>query len=173
MTQATLSAEMNSTAPSASRTLLLFRQDMKRYLGTSDREAQRAAKKRADAARAELLRRPAAFFDCYVAYISWTTQRFWEFNAAVPVTEVDRENIAAELSICLTCKLSAGPVLALRAVGFGLLCYVLPVLWKVCLALAGLAGSAAVCACAVLWQLPGALEGFVKGWRKFCALINT
>jgi hypothetical protein len=103
-----------------------------------------------------------------VAYISWTTQRFWEFNAAVPVTEVDRENIAAELSICLTCKLCAGPVLALRAVGFGMLCYVLPVLCRVCLALAGLAGSAAMCACAVLWQLPGAIESAMKVYNKYC-----
>jgi hypothetical protein len=161
--QDTLLAEMSSTGPSASRALLVFVEEMKTYVRTNDRQA----KQRADAAVAPLRWRPA-FFDCYVAYLSWTTQRFLEFNAAVPVTEVDRENIAAELSICLTCTLCVGPVLALRAFGLGVLCYVFPVLYKACLVLAGLACSAAMCAWTVVWQLPGALESALKVYSKYC-----
>ena len=117
--------------------------------------------------RAALVYRPACFHS-FVAYLSWTTQRFFRTNVSVPVPEEQRQIIAAELSVCLTLKLCVGPVLALRAFGAFMLCCVLPVLWRACCVLVGLAWGAVIAALTVAWRAPGALEDLLQVHRQYC-----
>ena len=162
-TQAALMQEMSSAADSTSRALYLFTEEMKTFARTKDARA----KQRADKARASLRWRPA-FFHSFAAYLSWTAQRFFRLNVAVPVPEEQQEMIAAELSICLTCRLCFGAVLALRMFGVFMLCYVLPVLCKVGVVLIGLACSVVLAAWTVVWRVPGALEDLLQVHRQYC-----
>jgi len=117
--------------------------------------------------RASLVYWPACFHS-FVAYLSWTTQRFFRVNVSVPVPEEQQQIIAAELSTCLTLKWCFGPVLALRAFGAFMLCCVLPVVCTACCVLIGLAWGAVIAALTVAWRAPDALEDLVQVHREYC-----